>query len=60
MTCSFFGHRDAPDTVRGILKDTVLKIIDEKGIKKFYVGNNGNFDFWLKAFSLKLLKHEMI
>lgn len=44
MTCTFFGHRDTPTAVRGTLYNTVTKIIEEKNVTDFYVGNHGNFD----------------
>lgn len=44
MICTFIGHRDTPDTVREILHKTVEKLIKERNVTKFYVGNNGNFD----------------
>ena len=44
MICTFIGHRDTPDAVRGILFETVKKLITERNVNKFYVGNNGSFD----------------
>ncbi len=44
MICTFFGNRDASDAVRSILYDTVSKLINERDVTEFYVGNNGNFD----------------
>lgn len=44
MICTFFGHRDAPDEIRDKLRETVVKLIEERDVTKFYVGNNGNFD----------------
>lgn len=44
MKCAFFGHRDAPEEIRDKLRETVVKLIEEKDVTKFYVGNNGNFD----------------
>ena len=44
MICTFFGNRDASDAVRSILYDTVSKLINERNVTEFYVGNNGNFD----------------
>ena len=44
MKCAFFGHRDAPSEIRDRIKETVIDLIEERGVTKFYVGNNGNFD----------------
>lgn len=44
MVCAFFGHRDAPSEIRDRIKETVIDLIEERGVTKFYVGNNGNFD----------------
>ena len=52
MICTFFGHRDTPDTVRPLLREVLLDLIEHHGIKQFYVGNQGNFD----AMALRLLK----
>ena len=52
MICTFFGHRDTPDTVRPLLREVLLDLIEHHGINQFYVGNQGNFD----AMALRLLK----
>lgn len=44
MTCTFFGHRDCPDSVKEKLEDTIIKLIKHEGVDLFLVGNNGNFD----------------
>lgn len=44
MVCAFFGHRDAPDEIRDKIRETVINLIEERDVTKFYVGNNGNFD----------------
>jgi len=44
MVCAFFGHRDAPDEIRDRIKETVIDLIEERDVTKFYVGNNGDFD----------------
>lgn len=43
MTCTFFGHRDAPSKIEGTIRETIERLILE-GVTCFYVGNNGNFD----------------
>ena len=44
MICTFFGHSDAPETIRFALKAVLLNLIDNGGANEFYVGNHGNFD----------------
>ena len=44
MTCTFFGHRDAPASIRPLLKNTLLDLIEKQNVTKFYVGNQGKFD----------------
>ena len=54
-TCTFFGHRDTPETVEPLLRTTLLDLINNIHVTLFYVGNNGNFDRMVKN-TLKLLK----
>lgn len=42
--CTFFGHRDCPDSVRGKLREVVERLICGEGVDVFYVGNQGQFD----------------
>ena len=55
MTCTFFGHRDCPDSVFESLKRTVIELIEDKGVCRFLVGNNGRFDSYV-LHTLKALK----
>ncbi len=43
-TCTFFGHRDAPMSLRESIKNKVTELIREQGVDLFYVGNHGQFD----------------
>ena len=43
-TCTFFGHRDAPQSLRAKLKLKITQLIIQQGVDCFYVGNNGLFD----------------
>ena len=43
MICTFFGHHDCPNSIKENLRDEILNLINS-GVKKFYVGNQGNFD----------------
>lgn len=42
--CTFFGHRDCPESIRGKLREAVEWLIREKNVVIFYVGNQGRFD----------------
>lgn len=46
MVCIFFGHREVSNREEIIAKlfDTIRNLIENKGVKTFYVGNNGYFD----------------
>ncbi len=55
MICTFFGHRDTSERIKDELKNTVSALIDN-GVKKFYVGNNGNFDLIVQDVLFELQK----
>lgn len=42
--CTFFGHRDCPQTIEPKLRQALCDLILEKGVDCFYVGNQGAFD----------------
>jgi len=44
MICTFFGHRDTSWNIEPVLAKTVLELIANKGVTKFFVGYQGNFD----------------
>ena len=44
MTATFFGHRNAPDTIKPILRKAIVDLIENRGVDLFYVGNQGSFD----------------
>lgn len=43
-SCTFFGHRDAPHTLKPYLQAAIIELIENKGVDLFYVGNQGAFD----------------
>lgn len=49
MTVTFFGHGDAPDSVKNVLIDILIDLIDNRGATHFYVGNHGNFDRYVAS-----------
>lgn len=42
--CTFFGHRDAPESARAALRTAVEQLILQEGVDLFYVGDKGAFD----------------
>ena len=44
MTCTFFGHRDCDEEIYESIKSTIALLIQNEGVTRFLVGNNGGFD----------------
>ena len=42
--CTFFGHRDCPDTIKLKLRQVLIDLIENHNRDMFYVGNQGRFD----------------
>ena len=42
--CTFFGHRDCPDTIKPQLREVLNDLIANHGVTVFYVGHQGRFD----------------
>lgn len=42
--CTFFGHRDCPETIKPKIREAVIDLIENHGVTMFYVGHQGNFD----------------
>ena len=42
--CTFFGHRECPDSIKIKLKDVLIDLITNNDVDMFYVGNQGRFD----------------
>ena len=57
LTCTFFGHRDAPETLAPQLERVLTELIEKKNVTRFYVGNNGNFDSLVRRTLEKLSAH---
>ena len=56
-TCTFFGHRDCPETIKPKLRSTIIDLIENHNVDMFYVGNQGQFDAMVRS-ALKKLKQE--
>ena len=55
-TCTFFGHRDCPDTVKPRLREVLKDLIENHSVDTFYVGNNGAFDRLVQFVLQELLR----
>lgn len=43
-TCTFFGHRDCPASIRRALRATLIRLIEQEGVTSFLMGCQGAFD----------------
>ena len=57
--CTFFGHRDCPETIKPKLRSTIIDLIENHNVDMFYVGNQGQFDAMVRS-TLKKLKQEYL
>ena len=55
--CTFFGHRDCPDTIKPRLREVLIDLIENHNVDMFYVGNQGRFDAIVRSV-LQDLQHE--
>lgn len=55
MKCAFFGHRDAPSSIKPRLDEAIFNLISN-GVDEFYVGNNGNFDLIVQNTLLNMIE----
>ena len=44
MICTFFGHRSVHKEIEPTLRSTLIDLIENRDVKLFYVGKNGEFD----------------
>lgn len=44
LSCTFFGHRDCPASIRSLLRAVLINLIETEGVTSFFVGNQGAFD----------------
>lgn len=54
--CTFFGHKDCPDSIRERLRETLTELIIEYHVDMFYVGNQGQFDAIVRSILRELKK----
>lgn len=55
--CTFFGHRDCPDSIKLKLREVLLDLVLQQNVNMFYVGNQGGFDAIVRGV-LRELKNE--
>ncbi|MBQ3137026.1 MAG: hypothetical protein IJB74_06030 [Clostridia bacterium] len=48
-SCTFFGEPDAAADIRYDLKQTLIDLIENKGVVLFYVGNEGKMPVNIKT-----------
>ena len=42
--CTFFGHRECPDSIKAQLRAALIDLVTNHDVVMFYVGNQGRFD----------------
>ena len=54
--CTFFGHRECPDSIKDKLIEVLLDLIINHDVDMFYVGNQGRFDSIVRGVLRELKK----
>ncbi len=54
ITCTFFGHRNTPKEIEPKLRLILIDLIENKNVVRFYVGNQGSFDYMVKRCLIEL------
>lgn len=54
LTCTFFGHKDAPKEIEPTLKSTLVDLIENRNVLRFFVGNHGSFDNMVRRCLIEL------
>ena len=57
VSCTFFGHRECPDSIKIQLRAVLIDLLTNHDIDMFYVGNQGRFDAIVRSI-LRELKIE--
>lgn len=47
--CTFFGHRDCPNSIKPKLHNVIINLIEKEHVDLFYVGNHGAFDAMVRT-----------
>ena len=56
LTCTFFGHRDCPASIKPKLRAVVVELIEQHGVDRFYAGQQGAFDAMARSVLRELAK----
>ena len=54
--CTFFGHRDCPETIKPRVRTVLVDLITNHGVDMFYVGNQGRYDAIVRSVLRELKK----
>lgn len=54
--CTFFGHRECPDSIKSQLREVLINLITNHDVDMFYVGNQGQFDTIVRSVLRELKK----
>ena len=54
--CTFFGHRECPDSIKIKLREVLIELITDHDVDMFYVGNQGRFDAIVRVILRELKK----
>lgn len=54
--CTFFGHRDCPESIIPALQAAMEMLITQQSVDTFYVGNQGRFDAYVRGCLRRLQK----
>lgn len=54
--CTFFGHRECPGAITPFIRIVLEQLIEEEGVRTFYVGNQGQFDRYVRGILRELKK----
>ena len=55
-TCTFFGHRECPDSIKIKLREILIDLISNHDVDMFYVGHQGRFDAIVRSVLQELKK----
>lgn len=56
LACTFFGHRNCPDSIKSKLREVLIDLIIQQDVNMFYVGNHGRFDAIVRGVLQELKK----
>lgn len=54
-TCTFFGHRDCPSSMKPKLREVLIDLIENRAVDMFYVGRQGSFDAMVRSVLKELI-----